>query len=236
MTTTLPEAFAEKIISEKIEEWQVKKKRVQEQKDAGAIKIYPFLTVARDIGCGEEKIIPQLESSLGWKVYGRNLLDFLANRDVLSRSFIETLDEKDQNLLDDWINYLIHSGAILQKDYVLKISRMIKVIVSQENAIFLGRGANFILLDKDEGVKIKLTAPFEQRVENIGKLRDLNPEDAEKLVLGKDKERTDFIKHYFNRDPRKSFGFDMVFNTGSVDVPLMCKMIRLLFEAKGITA
>ncbi len=148
MPTTLPEPIADQIIADKIKEWEQKKQELKVGKGIKEIKPHPFLTIARDFGCREEEIIPGLEKSLGWKVYGRNMLDHLARREQLSRSFIETLDEHRQNLIENWINFLIHSGSIMQHDYVVKISRLIKVIVAQENAIFLGRGINYILEDK----------------------------------------------------------------------------------------
>ncbi len=231
MTTALPETLADKLISEKIEEWRAKKHPQHPGEEARKLRIYPFLTVARDIGCGEEIILPQLEKTLGWKIYGKNLLDYLAGHHFLSRSFIETLDENRQNLLDNWVNFLIHSGAILQKNYVLKISRLIKVIAAHESAIFLGRGANFILKNRKEGVRIKLTAPFSHRVEHIRKLKDIDPKEAERMVREIDREREAFIRYYFDKQLEEDFEFDIVFNTMTIDTNTLCNIVRdLLLE------
>ncbi|HIE80630.1 MAG TPA: hypothetical protein EYQ03_08405, partial [Nitrospinaceae bacterium] len=119
MPTTLPEPIADQIIADKIKEWEQKKQELKVGKGIKEIKPHPFLTIARDFGCREEEIIPGLEKFLGWKVYGRNMLDHLARREQLSRSFIETLDEHRQNLIENWINFLIHSGSIMQHDYVV---------------------------------------------------------------------------------------------------------------------
>ena len=186
MPTTLPEPIADQIIANKIKEWEQKKQELKVKKDIKEIKLHPFLTIARDFGCREEEIIPGLEKSLGWKVYGRNMLDHLARREQLSRSFIETLDEHRQNLIENWINFLIHSGSIMQHDYVVKISRLIKVIVAQENAIFLGRGINYILEDKREGLRVRLTAPLTQRIKNISQLRNISGKEAEGLIIKTD--------------------------------------------------
>ena len=183
MTTTLPEPIAEQIIADKIKEWEQKKQELKAGKGIKEIKPHPFLTIARDFGCREEEIIPGLEKSLGWKVYVRNMQGHLARREQLSRSFIETLDEHRQNLIENWINFLIHSGSIMQHDYVVKISRLIKVIVAQENAIFLGRGINYILEDKKEGLRVRLTAPLTQRIKNISQLRNISEKEAEELII-----------------------------------------------------
>ncbi len=232
MPTTMPETLAEKIIGEKIAEWETHKKQEKEKK----IEIFPFLTISRQFGCGEEFLVPELEKALGWKVYGRNLLDHMAQRENLSRSFIETLDEHNRNGIDDWINYLIKSGAILQKDYVIKISQFMKVIVAQESAIILGRGGNRILADQKQGLNIRFVAPLEDRVKNIAALRKISATDARKMIQTTDKEREQFNKHYFSDDINDSSNFDTCFNTSSLSQDNICKTIALMSEEKQKTA
>ncbi len=196
------------------------------------IRVFPFLGITRDFGCGEEAIIPLLEKTLGWKVYGRNLLDHIALQDNLSRNFIETLDEHKQGLLDNWINFLIRSGAILQDDYVVKVSRLMNVIISQESAIILGRGVNHILGAEKEGLCIKLTADFKQRVKNIARLRNIPEDEAEKLVKDTDADRDEFHKKYFAKKFEDSTGFDVTFNTYTLSPETICKTVTLLLEEK----
>ncbi len=231
MPTTLPESITDQIIADKIKEWEQKKQDRQAKKEVREIKIHPFLTIARDFGCREEEIIPGLEKSLGWKVYGRNMLDHLARREQLSRSFIETLDEHRQNLIENWVNFLIHSGSIMQHDYVVKISRLIKVIVAQENAIFLGRGINYILEDKREGLRIRLTAPLTQRIKNISQLRNIPEKEAEDLIVETDQERRDFIKQNFKKDFDSCEDYDLVLNTMNFSNETIFKTISLFLNA-----
>ena len=229
MPTTLPEPIADQSIADKIKEWEQQKQELKAGKGIKEIKPHPFLTIARDFGCREEEIIPGLEKSLGWKVYGCNMLDHLARREQLSRSFIETLDEHRQNLIENWINFLIHSGSIMQHDYVVKISRLIKVIVAQENAIFLGWGINYILEDKKEGLRVRLTAPLTQRIKNISRLRNISEKEAEDLIIKTDQERRDFIKQNFKRDFDSCEGYDLVFNTTNFSNEIIFKTIALFF-------
>ena len=231
MPTTLPEPIADQIIADKIKEWEQKKQELKVGKGIKEIKLHPFLTIARDFGCREEEIIPGLEKSLGWKVYGRNMLDHLARREQLSRSFIETLDENRQNLIENWINFLIHSGSIMQHDYVVKISRLIKVIVAQESAIILGRGINYILEDKNEGLRVRLTAPLTQRIKNISQLRNISEKEAEKLIIKTDQERRNFVKQNFQRDFDSCEDYDLVFNTFNFSNEIIFKTISMFLNA-----
>ena len=90
MSNVIPESVAEQIIARKIEEWNNKRKLLKQNQT----KVHHFIAITRDFGCREEEIIPRLEETLGWKVYGKNLLNHIAEREELSRNFLETLDEK----------------------------------------------------------------------------------------------------------------------------------------------
>ncbi len=234
MPTVIPTSLADQIIAAKISEWEQKRKEAKETKKQKEMETHPFLTISRDFGCGEEEIIPKLEKDLKWKVYGRNLLDHLAQREGLSRGFMETLDEQKKSMLDNWIQFLTRSGAVLQDDYVIKISKMMKVIVSHESAIILGRGANYVLNDKKEGLNVKLTAPFGHRVENIMAHRGITKAKAQKLVSDTDKERREFIDRYFNfsREHRVAVPFDLTVNTKYISNKLICKAIVMILEEK----
>jgi len=233
MANVLPEVQADKMIQDKISEWETGKEQLKTAQKEAAIRVHPFLTVSRDFGCGEETLIPSIEKTLNWKVYGRNLLDHIADRDYLSRGFIETLDEHHINLLDQWITYLIRAGAILPNDYIVKLSKMMRVIVSHESAIFVGRGANYILGEKNEGLFIKLTAPFDYRVQHIARLKNLTEKEAETLIRTIDVERREFIQQYFKRDQEEPSHFDIIFNTKTVPADAICGLLVGLLKARS---
>lgn len=232
MPNVIPESIAEQIITAKIKEWNDKRNNLKRKES----EVHHFIAITRDFGCHEEEIIPELEKVLGWKVYGKSLLNHIAEREELSRNFLETLDERKQTQVEDWVNYLIHSGAILQKDYVLKITRLMAAIVRNENAILLGRGVNFILNERKEGLRIKLIAPFDDRVKNIMQVRSLNMEEARSLVKEKDTERDAFIKTYFKVGSPAASEFDLAFNTSVVSTDLICATVTFVLKEKGFAS
>lgn len=233
MSATLPETVAEKIIEDKISEWEAKKSgRSQPRSTIGA---FPFIAISRDYGCLEEKLIPLFEKTFQWKVYGRNLLDHIASRDALNRSFIETLDEHHVNQLDRWVQYLISSGSVRPDEYLIKLSKLMKVIVTHESAIFVGRGAHYILADKPHGVFVKLTAPFEYRANHIARLKKISQTEAEAVVRHIDRERQEFIQHHFKRDIEDASHFDIALNTQSIPAETLCQLVARVLEIKTST-
>jgi cytidylate kinase len=110
---------------------------------------------------------------------------------------------------------------------------MMRVIVSHESAIFVGRGANYILGEKNEGLFIKLTAPFDYRVQHIARLKDLPEKEAETRVRSIDVERGEFIKQYFKRDQEEPSDFDIIFNTKMVPADVICRLLVELLKARS---
>jgi cytidylate kinase len=226
MPSDMPESIIEKMIAEKIAKWASRK-----EKPAGKEQeLHPFIAISRDFGCGEEELIPALEKAFGWKVYGKNILDAICQREGLSREFMDTVDEHSNSTVNAWIQHLIHSGSILQQDYVIQISKFMRVIASNESAIFLGRGSVYILADRPEGKRVHLTAPFEKRVEHIQKLRNLNHGEAEALVKETDTHRAEFIQKNFNRKYGSPLDFDLVLNTERLTVDKICQVLKTLIQ------
>ncbi|MGV7222231.1 MAG: AAA family ATPase [Nitrospinales bacterium] len=229
MVNIIPDTLADKIIEGKIKEWEEKRRM---GKEAQKQTPHPFLTVSRDFGCGEETIIPALEKEFGWHVYGKDLLNFVVEREGVSRAVLETLDEKRKGEVYDWVNNVLGAGVIYQKEYALKVSHLIKTIVMQESAIILGRGGNHILNGKPEGLRIKITAPFDERVSHISQIREMGLEAAKDLVLEKDKDRQEFIDNYFHGNDKDLEGFDLAFNTSAFNEKSICKMTHLAMKEK----
>ncbi|HJO01177.1 MAG TPA: cytidylate kinase family protein [Nitrospinaceae bacterium] len=89
---------------------------------------------------------------------------------------------------------------MLQRDYVVKISQLMKVIIEQESAIILERGGNRVFAGNKQGLNVRFVAPLDGRVKNIAALRKISTVDAERLIQTTDEEREEFHKNFFNED------------------------------------
>lgn len=222
---TLPESMVEKIISEKIKEWHQKKEK---KPDGDSLAMFPSVALSREFGCQEEVLIPKLEQTLGWKVYGKNVLDHICQREGLSRDVMDTVDDQTHSKIKQWVQHLTHSGTLSQADYVQQISKYIRVIAGHESAIFLGRGAGYILSENPDCLKVLLTAPFEKRVAHVMELREIDQPSAEKLVHETDEGRAKFIQKYFGQKPKSIDAYDVVLNTATVSEDAICQTIKNL--------
>jgi len=134
--------------------------------------------------------------------------------------FVETLDTKHETALQ-----LIE---LIILEYALK-----------GNVIIYGRGGQDLLKEISSVLRVRVIAPFEERVERWAEREWLDPDRARKLVRRSDQQRAGFIKYYFDRDWDDPLGYDLVINTERLTeesaVRLICDGIkdRNLAESKA---
>jgi hypothetical protein len=61
-------------------------------------------------------------------------------------------------------------------------------------------------------------APDPLSREYIQKTRDLSPDDAQKVMISTDANRSAFVKRYFNSDANDPANYDLILNTGTLSV------------------
>ena len=110
--------------------------------------------------------------------------------------------------------------------------QVMKDIAERGNCVIVGRGAPYFLRERSDAFHVFLYAPRGEklrRVQNQGtKLRD-----AEDLVDTVDRERMEFIKHYFHADwPTRSLYHAMI-NTAMGDENVISTILHTLAQLEG---
>lgn len=85
--------------------------------------------------------------------------------------------------------------------------------VKKGNVILYGRGAQDLLAEVINILRLRFVAPFEDRVESFSEREWIDPDLARELIRKSDHQRGGFIHFYFDRDWNDPLGYDLVFNT-----------------------
>ena len=80
------------------------------------------------------------------------------------------------------------------KDALIKQAETIKLIAEKESCVIVGRGADSILKDYPNVIKIFLYAPLDYRIHTIEKLYKDSYKEAKKHVLDSDKLRATYYE------------------------------------------
>jgi len=181
-----------------------------------------IITISREMGSGGIPIAHEAAEKLGYTLvdgdaiaevaadYGLNL-DILEKVDEKPPAFIERIDEKLE---------------VAQR----RVELIVLEYAHKGNVIIYGRGGQDLLKGIDSVLRVRITAPFEERVERWSEREWLDPELARILVRKSDQQRAGYIKYYFDRDWNDPLQYDLIINTSRLTeetaVKLICDGVR----------
>ena len=202
----------EQIIEEQVQKWQMSKieKKVQ-------TTIRPVITISREPGSGGRILAQKLADRHHMDLFHQELLHELAASAKVSRVFLHTLDEKGLTVLEDWIASLVHQRHLWPDQYQQHLMKVVGTIGKHGNAVVVGRGANFILPPEGR-VRVRVISPLEIRIENLVQQYGVAAADAKRRIIRTENERRAFIRKYFNADISNPTHYDLVVNTGTLEL------------------
>lgn len=142
-----------------------------------------IINIGRQFGSGGRIIAGNIGQQLGIEVYDNELLLKAAEQSGVCPEFFKYNDERkrfftfgfSQNAINDEGLFKIQSDAI-------------RSIAEKGSAIFVGRAADYVLRDL-KCLDVFVCAPLECRKKLVAERSGLSMEEAEKLILKKDKSR-----------------------------------------------
>lgn len=176
-----------------------------------------IITISREMGSGGIPIAHKAAEELGYTLVDGDMLRELAPKYGLSEESLEKADEKPPAFVDS----LDHQMEIDQ--------HMIELIILEHalkgNVIIYGRGGQDLLTGISSVLRVRIIAPFEERVERWAEREWLDPDLARILVRKSDQQRAGFIKYYFDRDWEDPLHYDVVLNTSRLSEDSAVKLI-----------
>lgn len=177
----------------------------------------PIITISRQMGSGGIPIAHKVAETLGYTLVDGDAIMEVAETYGLSAEAVEEADEKPPHFVDklDTKQMLdLHLIELIILEYAL-----------QGNVIIYGRGGQDLLNEIDSKLRVRIVAPFEDRVERWAEREWLDPDRARFLVRKSDQQRAGFIKYYFDRDWDNPLDYDLIINTGHLTEEMAVKLI-----------
>jgi len=185
-----------------------------------------FATISREAGADGGEVARRVGECLGWDVYDKNLLDCVAERFCEPRSMLDLVDETPTNWVFDVLGTWMDRKIIPHEKYVMHVSRVVQSIARRGSAVFVGRGAQFIL-PHNRTLAVRIVAPLAYRIDRIMRLRSLAVGDAKRLIAEIDRGRAEFISRFFRRDIDDPLLYDLVINAERCGVAATVEQIVL---------
>ena len=171
----------------------------------------PWLTISRQIGSRGEETAKLVADRLDWPLYDREILSAIAQHTHTKEKIISRLDEHAVGHLNDLLRNLMVPDDMGQAEFLKELARVVWTLAREGEVIVLGRGANWILNPRF-GVRVRLVAPRDVRVQRVAEREGIDPAAADKRVRNHDAEQQAFIRQAFGRQIEDPLGYDLVLN------------------------
>ena len=204
--------------------------------------MFRVITIEREYGCGAASIAGRLASKLGWKLWDRELtaeIARVANVEPSSVSMCEErVDRGFQRLVKVFWRGSYERSANMEHqpfgpDRMVEIGEQVmREIAERGNCVIVGRGAPYFLREREDAFHVFMYAP---RAEKLRRIQDQGTrlKEAEDLVDSVDRERIEFVKHYFGADwPTRSL-YHLMINTVIGDGNVISTVLHTMRELEG---
>lgn len=134
----------------------------------------------------------------------------------------------EKHTTDDEL-YNLYLSLDVEKDAIIKQSEVIRKIASNGSLVIVGRGADYVLKENPNLVRIFLYAPLEYRINKVSKMYGDTYEKAKKHVLDSDKSRASYYEVITNNVWGRTENYDLCINCeiGSDEViNIICSYIN----------
>lgn len=178
-----------------------------------------ILTISREFGSGGREIGMAAAKALNYEYINKEriLADIRATGKDWE-TYGKNLDEHCPTMWEKYDWSFRGFNALLQS--------LILHYALNDKAVIMGRGGNFLLKDIPYALRIRVTAPIEQRVERIMKRESMDKDTAHWLIEKTDKERSCFIHLIYGKHWDSPKEYDMVLDGGSKSIDELTGIVK----------
>ena len=185
----------------------------QAREQADRLSKGPVLTIAlsREAGIEATSIAHEVGELLGWPVYDHELLERIAEEMGLRPGLLERVDEKSASWLVERMETFLAKPPITEPAYMEHLIGTMLALAAHGHCVVVGRGSAYLLPAKTT-LRVRLTAPRQNRIDATAQTLNLSPKQAAHQVDLIDRQRNEFVRRHFDKDPFNPHYFDLLLN------------------------
>jgi cytidylate kinase len=185
-----------------------------------------IITISHQMGAGGPEIGMALGKRLGYRYVDQELLSDAVRRYGLAEEKLSHLDESKPTLFERF--------DVETRHYITVLQTTLLEFAEQDNAVLMGRGGQWLLRGIPHIVRVRVIAPFEQRVRQwLKRTADMTGEtptqrSATDFVRRDDAEKAGRMRYLYEVDVADPMLYDLVINTEKVRCDAAVDMIESL--------
>jgi cytidylate kinase len=182
------------------------------------------IALSREVGARGTTIAQAVGERLNWTVYDQELLERIAREMKLRTSLLESMDERRVHWLQECVEAFTSAPGVSTGAYVRHLIETLLSLGTHGSCIIVGRGAPHVL-PSDTTLRVRLVAPLEERIKVMSEELGVSQQEAARQVASLERERLQFIKEHFHKDPTDPLNYDLVLNSGRFSVGECAELI-----------
>ena len=225
---------AEEVIERQIYRWEHDRHSIASEFDselpgkAGSGRM-PVVAFQPQFCSGSRLVSEVLQSRLDYEIFGYRLIDRVAEDMDLSPRIVDRLDQRAKSAIAALIEGMQQGRVVNRTEYFESLVRVVRALVVQGSVILIGRGSP-LLVEQNEGTRVRLMAPFAKRMENIKAFYGLDDTTAANRLNTGDKERAAFLQQYFGTGIDDTTRYDLSINMDRITPTAAADVIERSIE------
>ncbi|MBI3863801.1 MAG: cytidylate kinase-like family protein [Planctomycetia bacterium] len=196
----------------------------------------PFaVAISRETGTRGPAVARAVAGRLGWQVYDHELLELVARELHVGVELLENVDEHHITWLQECVEAFAAVPAVREQKYVRRMIEVMLTLAARGRCVIVGRGSPFVLPPATT-LRVRLSAPREDRITVIADELKLSRYDAARHVDRTDRERKQFVRLHFLHDPADPHHYDLSVNTSQFAVDDCASLIVDALYQKSCSA
>lgn len=191
-----------------------------------------IITISRQFGSGGRTVGRQLAERLNIPFYDRELVKQVAEETGFDTKFIEENGEFSPS--KSIFSFAVSQGVpcmqngLSVSDFIFCMQRQVILKLAEKPCVIVGRGADYILRDRDDVFDVFIHASMENRADRIVRLYGESEKKPEQRLADKDKKRKIYYNHYTDREWGDAKNYDMCLDSGRIGID---KCVDLIIDA-----
>jgi len=170
-----------------------------------------IITIEREYGSGGAIIAKRLAEQLGWKLWDHEISTEIARRANVDHKIAARHDERVKSSLLNRLFRVYARGSYeralpladpgdFNTDHMFAmLEKVVEEFAERGNCVIVGRGAPYFLRDRPDTFHVFIYAPEDEKVRRLKSIGQTEKESL-RLIEEIDRERAEFIRHYFGKE------------------------------------
>ena len=194
-----------------------------------------IITINRESGSGGGEIARLLGEKLGLKVYGRAMLQSIAEKFDMTIENMDRVKAQHTNWWSEFCRFFRQfdacSSPVASSPEVTPLTlyyaeaRLLRELAEQESCIIVGRAGFHIFRDNPNALHLLIMADRDTRIARIATKQNLSPEEAAKVIDKTDKARDTFVKTVAETSRYDARNYDFVLNVTNIPTDAVAQFL-----------